>query len=118
MKQLLQAVKTNQEAYKKVQLAHSNNTLAAILSTPGGFLIGYPLGVAIAGGEPNWVMAGIGAGLIIIAIPISISAKKQASNGVSIYNNSLGNEAFLSEKQKPKFNLAVTQNGFGFVMQF
>ncbi|MCK4679307.1 MAG: hypothetical protein KAT48_14330 [Bacteroidales bacterium] len=118
MKQLVQAVKSNQQAYKKMHSAQGNRTLASILSFPGGFLIGYPVGTAIGGGEPNWVLACVGAGLIAIAIPITITAKKQATEGVKLYNSSLSNEAFLYKKQKPEFTLGVTQNGLGLVMMF
>ncbi len=118
VKQLAQVVKSNQQAYDKVQSAQGNNTLANILSIPGGFLIGWPLGTAIAGGEPNWLLAGVGAGLIAIAIPVSITAKNQAAEGVRLYNNSLGNQTFFEKQQKPSINLGITHNGVGVIMRF
>lgn len=43
----------------------------------GGALIGYTAGSAIAGNKANWAVAGIGAGLIGIAIPINIADKRR-----------------------------------------
>ncbi|MBK8636390.1 MAG: hypothetical protein IPN72_23720 [Saprospiraceae bacterium] len=39
------------------------------------FMIGYPLGALIRGGEPNWALAGVGAGLVVVSIPIASSVK-------------------------------------------
>ena len=44
-------------------------TLAQYSVLRGGFLIGWPLGTALAGGDPNWTLAAIGAGCVAIAIP-------------------------------------------------
>lgn len=71
MKQLQKIMKTNEQAYKKLRSGRSSNTMATILGYTGGFLIGWPLGTAIGGGDPNWTMAGIGAGLAAVSIPLS-----------------------------------------------
>jgi len=115
---LLMAVKGNEQAYKKIKAARDNKIYANLLSIPGGFLIGYPIGTAIAGGAPNWLLAGIGVGIIALTIPISIIANKQISEGVSIYNNSLYEKVSLKQNNNPTFNIGVTQNGIGVVMQF
>jgi hypothetical protein len=116
--QLEQAVKTNPEALEKVKAAKGNNILASIISIPGGFLIGYPLGQAMAGGEPNWLMAGIGAGLVLVSIPISLAAKKRAIEGVEIYNSSLNDVSYKNDTNKPEFSFGTTSEGVGVRMRF
>ena len=113
MAQLETAVMHNIEAYKLVTQARNNMLFSTILAYPGGFLIGYPIGTAIAQGNPNWVLAGIGAGLLLIAIPVSISAQKKAVKAVNLYNGSI-----IKEKNKTKITLSCTQNGVGIVMKF
>ena len=57
-------MKPNEQAYKLIKSAQSTYTWGkCIFSYAGGFMIGYPLGTALGGGEPNWAMANIGAGL-------------------------------------------------------
>lgn len=51
--------------------------VANVLAFSGGALIGWPLGAAIGGGDPEWYLAGIGAGLVAIAIPLDIAGKKR-----------------------------------------
>lgn len=116
--QLEQAVKTNPEALEKVKAAKGNNVLASIISIPGGFLIGYPLGQAMAGGEPNWLMAGIGAGLVLVSIPISLASKKRAIEGVEIYNSSLKDVSYKNATYKPEFSFGTTSEGVGVRMRF
>jgi hypothetical protein len=66
---LLAITKSNQEAFSEMKIARNNYTASMIFQLPGGFLIGYPLGTAVAGGDPNWTLAAIGAGLVVVSIP-------------------------------------------------
>lgn len=117
-KGLQKAVSNNEEALAFAKKAGSNNTAAAFLTFPGGFLIGYPLGQAIGGGQPNWELAAIGAGLILVSIPLSSAANKNAKKSISIYNASLKDKVILQKKHKAQFNLGLTSNGVGVVMRF
>lgn len=87
IKQLEELLKPNELAYRQIRSSRSSRTISAILGYAGGFMIGWPLGTAIAGGKPNWVLAGAGAGLAAISIPIGASANKKMKNAVSIYNS-------------------------------
>ena len=60
-----------------------------ILSYAGGFMIGWPIGTAIGGGKPAWALAGIGGGLVAVAIPLSISSNKKMETAVRQYNAGL-----------------------------
>ena len=113
-KQLLEITKVNQEAYKEMKVAKSNHDIGSVFGFAGGFLVGWPLGTAIAGGEPNWALAGIGAGLIVMSIPFSSSYAKHAKNAVGIYNNGL-NQTGL---RKVNFDLGLTCYGIGVKMRF
>ncbi len=89
MRQLLDITKTNKEAYNEMRIARSYRVVSSIFGMPGGFLLGWPLGTAAAGGEANWALAGIGAGLIVVGIPLSAASVKHARNAVRIYNAGL-----------------------------
>ena len=86
IKQLEELLKPNELAYQQIRSSRSSRTIAAILGYAGGFMIGWPLGTAIAGGKPNWALAGVGAGLAAVSIPIGASANKKMKKAVSIYN--------------------------------
>lgn len=89
-KSLQRILKVNPQAYQQFRSAKSSNTFATVLSYAGGFLIGWPLGTAIGGGKPNWAIAGIGAGLVGLSIPISIKTKRKFYGAIKEYNaNSL-----------------------------
>jgi hypothetical protein len=116
MKEVIPIIRVNDEAYVKIQNARSKKTIADILGIAGGLLIGWPVGIIIAGGEPNWVSATIGAGLVIIAIPISLSSHKDAREAVGIYNRSIGSTTSFWDKSELNFSLG--QNGIGLMLTF
>jgi hypothetical protein len=89
MKQVQDILKVNEEALKEFKSAKSSNTFGQILGFAGGFMIGWTIGTAISGGEANWTIGGIGAGLAIISFPIGNGFKRKARNAVNIYNSSL-----------------------------
>ena len=105
----------NEFAYKEFTKAKSTNTIASIIGGIGGFMIGYPLGTAMAGGKANWTMAGIGAGLVLVSIPITNNYKKQAKSAIDSYNNRQKTSSFFIDTE---INLAVTGNNIGFRMTF
>lgn len=103
----------NQEAYMYVSKAKTNYLISSIISGTGGFLLGLQLGVAIVGGDPNWVVAGVGGGLILVSIPIFSKSHKQSLKAIEIYNAGL-----MARSQRINLNFASTQNGIGFVLGF
>jgi hypothetical protein len=111
VKQLGTALQPNPEASKLFQQAKPNGTAATIFGMAGGFLVGWPIGTAIAGGKPSWELAGIGAGLIVVSIPFSSAFNKKTKQAVSIYNQ--GNK---TSSVQFKFNLSVQHAGI--VMKF
>ena len=113
-KQLIEITKTNVEAYKYMKKAKSNFDAGMVFASAGGFLIGWPIGTAIGGGEADWAMAGIGAGLALLSIPLASGYNKKAKKAVEIYNKGLNQ----TKARKVSYHFGVTKNGIGLRVQF
>lgn len=85
-KELLNLMSTNPEALKEMTIAKKNADVANVFGFIGGFMIGWPLGSAVAGGKPNWALAGAGVGVVLIAVPFSLKYTRHAKAAVAIYN--------------------------------
>ena len=85
-----------------------------VLGSAGGFLVGWPAGTSLAGGDPNWTLAAIGAGLIVISIPFTLAYTKHAKNSVRIYNSGLSRSSFQSRD----FSIGLTSDGIGLKVTF
>ncbi|GGF26723.1 hypothetical protein [Echinicola rosea] len=114
LKHMTIAMESNPEAFDLIKKARANTTIASIFGFAGGALIGWPIGTAIGGEEPNWALAGIGAGLIAVAIPISSSANKKTNQAIEIYNSNLYSSGYF----KPEFKFLTNKNGIGLAMSF
>ena len=101
-RELLDITKVNAEAYKEMKIAHKNFVIANIFGMPGGFLVGWPIGTAIGGGQPNWSLAAMGAGLIVIEIPFATAYVRHAKMAVRIYNANS-----IPKNTAPANNIAV-----------
>jgi hypothetical protein len=112
--QLMAITKSNPDAYAEMKIANTNYVASLFLQFPGGFLIGYPIGTAIGGGKPNWTMAAIGAGLVVVAIPLISGYNKHATNAVRIYNKRLKSSSMPAST----IILGFTANGIGFRVRF
>lgn len=108
-------MESNKNAYKFMKKAKSNNFLAEILGSTGGACIGFAIGTAIADGNPNWTLAGIGAGLLAISIPISSKVNKDVKKAIDLYNTNLNSATY---KTKPEFKIIGNRKGVGIVMNF
>lgn len=113
-RQLLDITQSNTEAYREMKIAKTNYDVGYVFGFAGGFLVGWPLGAAIVGGEPNWTLAAIGAGLIVVSIPFSTAYTKHARNAVNLYNNGLKSTGL----NKIDFKIGLTYNGIGVIVTF
>lgn len=104
----------NEQASAYLRSARSNNTLATLVSTIGGFMVGYPIGTSLGGGDPNWLLAGVGAGLIVVSVPLSLKATSQAKNAVATFNEG----ATATSLRGPELRAGFTGNGIGLRLQF
>ena len=111
--QLVNTLELNEEAYRLIKSAKPTYTLATILGGAGGFMLGWPLGGVIAGGEPNWSLVGIGAGLIAISIPLADSFNKKANQAVRLFNSELPPRSYGKNKEL-KFSISDNRMGFHF----
>ncbi len=84
--------------YNQMLLAKKDFAAAQVLGAVGGVLIGWPIGTALVGGQPKWYLAGIGAGIIVISLPISANFTKKAKAALASYNQLNGSSAALYRK--------------------
>jgi hypothetical protein len=111
---MVELLKTNNEAFRKYNSAKAPAVFANLLSYTGGFLIGYPIGTSIGGGDPNWTSAAIGAGMIVFAIPIELISIKNQKESINIYNNGIKRNSQIKKESK----IGITRNGLTFCMKF
>lgn len=104
----------NVEAARKYQSAKSSGRLGYIFSFVGSFCLGWPVGTAIAGGDPEWELAGIGAGLCAASLVFSINAVKRTKEAFNIYNQGISKTTYL----RKQIRVGFSGNGLSLCMQF
>ncbi len=114
---VLEELATNEQPYELMLSAKKDNVFAQLFGAAGGLLIGWPIGTAIGGGEPQWYLAGIGAGLTAISIPLSINFKKKANQAL-YKHNALLMEPSAKWNRKPTYHLGFSGNGLQLRIQF
>jgi len=87
--QVMMVLKPNEKAFGEFKTARKKSLIGSILGFSGGILVALPLVTAIAGGQPEWVYAGIGAGLLLTAFPFQASSRSHTLNAFDIYNSGL-----------------------------
>ena len=115
MKDTKALMRDHEAAFKELQKANTNKVFSYILGIPGGALIGYPIGTAIGGGDPEWLLAGIGAGLVAVSIPFISGYNKRARNAVNLYNEAVTN---TTSSFQPDVRFNVRANGASLVITF
>lgn len=110
-KMVLEAMKDNQQAYSDFKKAKANLDASSILGFAGGLLIGFPIGTAIAGGDPEWGLAAGGVGLILVAIPFNAAFKNHALNALDTYNSN-------QSARRVKVNFYLAGTGGKLVIKF
>ncbi|MEI6061629.1 MAG: hypothetical protein WCR72_13035 [Bacteroidota bacterium] len=111
---MLEIMKEDNAAFREMTLAKSRHDLALLFGFPGGFLIGWPIGTFIAGGIPNWKLAGVGAILTLVSVKCSLSYNRHARTAVGYYNEGLS----PVEGTKTRFNLGLCNHGLGLTVWF
>lgn len=102
------------EAHQYMEKASTNNDFSNVFGFIGGALVGWPLGTAAGGGDPNWTLAAIGGGLIAISIPFSIGFKKNAIKGAELYNK----KRAVSSQRHGTYQLTASAAGIGISFSF
>jgi hypothetical protein len=113
-RQLLDITQSNPAAHQEMKAAKTNYDVGYVLGFAGGLFVGWPLGSAIAGGDPNWTLMGVGAGLIGLSVPFSTAYNKHAKNAARLYNGG----SSPSGMNKVEFRFGMTGTGIGLNMAF
>lgn len=113
-RQLLEVTKTNTDAYSEMKIAKSNYDIGSVFGFIGGFCIGWPLGTAIGGGDPNWTIAGVGVALVVVSIPLSTAYTTHAKKAVGIYNSGLNQVGTIPVT----YRFGFTGSGIGLRVRF
>lgn len=116
LNELSNLVATNPEAVRYADKARTNNTFALIFSCAGGFMIGWPLGTYMGGGDAEWGLLAVGVGSFTVGMIINSSTKKNAQKAVELYNAGL--KAPTSDRAAPQLNIGCTRNGVGLTLNF
>lgn len=113
-KQALSMMESYPEAYTYMKKANGNRGAAGVFGTLGGGLIGWPVGTAIGGGDPNWGLAAVGAGLIMVALPFNGAFKKNATMAINLYNEA----DYRALNSDVRLNIGLLERGFGLKISF
>ena len=116
MNQVYKSMKSNNQAYKLMKKAKSNNTISGIIGFVGGGMMGWPIGRSFAGEKFNWTLFGIGAGIAAISIPISGKSIKDTKKAIDIYNSSLNKTTQINHNLQLK--IIANRNGIGLSVNF
>jgi hypothetical protein len=78
----------NEAAVGEMKKYESNSTAGVIFGSVGGFLIGWPLGAALAGNRKDGygAMMAVGGGLAVVSIVFDATATGHLKRAVRIYN--------------------------------
>jgi len=95
--------------------ARSNSTGDGIFDAIGGGLIGFPLGTAMGGGDPNWTLAGAGVAVFLVGIPFNVASKKHMANAVNKYNEN--HSSTSPSNKKVEWAVIGNTNGIGIAIQ-
>lgn len=115
MSELVNALEVNTDAWSMARSAQTTSVIANIMGGIGGACIGWQLGAAMAGRKANWTVAGVGAGLIVIAYPISLSANKKLKQAVGLYNATKSTTSFWHNSE---LRLQISDEGLGLALSF
>ncbi len=113
---VLEELAANEQPYNLMLKAKKDNTFAQIFGAAGGLLIGWSVVTDLSGGEPNWYLVGIGVGLAVISIPLSINFKKKANQALQQHNSLItGSNKW---DYKPVYHFGLSGNGLQLRIRF
>ncbi len=85
-KQVSGILKENAVAYEEFKKARLNSGLGGVVGFGGAILIAIPVVTVLAGGKPEWALAGVGGALVIASIPLDKAYRRHAQNALDEYN--------------------------------
>ncbi|WP_157972278.1 hypothetical protein, partial [Pleomorphovibrio marinus] len=111
---MLDIMRDSPGAYEEMRTAKVNYDVAQVMGFIGGGMIGWPLGAALGGGDPNWLLAGIGGGIVLSCIPMVTAYSKRSKAAVVLYNEGLRG----SSMRQVHIHLASGRDGVGLRILF
>jgi hypothetical protein len=85
-RQVSEILSVDPQAHAEFKIARNNYRIGGLMGFAGAALLAIPVFSAVAGGEPEWVLAGGGAALLIASIPFSRSFKNRSQAAIDGYN--------------------------------
>lgn len=113
-KTVLEIMELNPAAHTAFKKAKNNYDAANVLGAIGGALIGWPLGTALGGGDPQWGMAAGGAALVLLSLPLTSAFKKHANIAIDLYNK----DTPTVRHYTPALNVGLRGAGVGMTLRF
>lgn len=114
LSELMAKTETFEPAFKEMKIAQKRNNLSYFFLFMGGAGLGWQAGTVIAGGDPNWTLAAIAGSLVVISIPIQISARYHKRKSVLIYNRELRE----IRNRQSSLNLGSSKEGLSLALKF
>ncbi len=111
--EIIQITSSNPNSQKEMVIAKKNYSMMTLFSVIGGALIGWPIGTQLGGGEPQWELAGIGAGCVLIAIPFQIGYTNHTKKAIDEYYSY--NQSPIKKNQ---LQFAIRPNSVNFTYNF
>jgi len=108
--QLREILSVDPQATQEFRMALKDYKIGGILGFSGAILLAIPVVTAIAGGDPEWAMAGGGAVLLGVSIPFSRGFKRHSQLAIDGYNQRQEQQSRLA----PRFYFS----GNGFTLKF
>jgi hypothetical protein len=110
VQQILQVDETLAEQFKK---SRNLSTYSGITGFAGGILMLLPVSTLILGGEnPEWALAGVGAGLVGVSIGLSKKSGQHAQQAIEQYN------LLHTKKSNSRSTLQISAQGIGISIKF
>jgi hypothetical protein len=109
LRQVSDIISVNPVASAEFKTAKFHYHAAGVMGFSGAVLLLLPAITSITGGEPEWVLAGAGAALVLGSIPLTVSFRNKAMKAIDTYNSTLP-----SGKKRVQFFWAGASAGIRF----
>ena len=113
-RKMLNLMEDQPEAQAEMRIAKKNYIIDLLTGGPGGFCLGWSLGMILASKTPNNAILATGVVLTGISIPFKMAYESHARKASSIYNK--GIKKFGVEELN--FKIGLCSNGLGLKIDF
>ncbi len=113
-KDLKEILQSNNQATKIFKQSKRTGFISSVLALLGGACISVPIGNLLNGDKADWSPAAIGAGLVLIALPIVIQSEKQEDKAINTYNRGIKKSSMIRKELK----IDLTNHGIGLCIKF